>query len=447
MSAPSKFKNAMGEDKKEKFTSCSVSTVSTEGRLISVNSNFLAMAWSNMGEIVVVDSSKPFNVKPDQPRLKGHRANVLDLEFSPFSSDLLATAFDDCSVLLYKIPEGGLTEHITQEVQIYQKHTKKVPFVTFNPIASDVLCSVAFNGELHIWNALKGDTYCELNAEDQPTWASWNPNGCLIGVTTKNKFLNIFDPRSNKLIFKQQVNEQFQAAKFAWLDNDQVVTTGWNKAGSKVIKIWDVRKVKEDLSSEGEVTSLQIDTSKTVTTPFVDRESKLLFTVGKGEASTHTYDFSEGILKKGLVAKSTEPSICSVMWERKCLDYNRNEIDRFARYVNSQKVYYVSFTIPRRNPGFDQTLYPPVECGEAALTYDQWVSGENAEPIKKEINTIENKFVSKVEIFVKQEVKKTEKTPEEKISELEGKLAELSVKVNQLEEENARLKKELAAHN
>ena len=147
MSAPSKFKNAMGEDKRDVFTSCSVSTVSTEGRLISVNSNFLAMAWSNMGEVVAVDSSQPFNLKADQPRIKGHRANVLDLEFSPFSSDLLATAFDDCSVLLYKIPEGGLKEHITQEVQIYQKHTKKVPFVTFNPIASDVICSAGLMGK------------------------------------------------------------------------------------------------------------------------------------------------------------------------------------------------------------------------------------------------------------------------------------------------------------
>ena len=75
----------------------------------------------------------------------------------------------------------------------------------------------------------------------------------------------------------------------------------------------------------------------------------------------------------------------------------------------------------------------------------QWIAGENAEPIKKEINTIENKFVSKVETFVKQEVKVAPKTPEEKVKELEGKLAELSVKCNQLEEENAKLKKELEA--
>ena len=445
MSATSKFKNALGEDKKEKFTSCSVSSVSTEGRLIAVNSNFLAMAWSNMGEVVVVDSSKPFAIKPDQPRFKGHRANVLDLEFSPFSTDLLACAYDDCSILLYKIPEGGLTEHINKEVQIYTKHSKKTPFVTFNPVASDVICSGAFNGEIHIWNALNGETFCELKADDTPTCVSWSPNGTLIGATTKNKFINIFDPRANKLIFKQQINEGFQSAKFSFIDNERIATAGWNKTGAKMLKLWDLRKVKEDLSSEGQLTETQIDTSKTVSTTFVDRESKLLYTVGKGEASTHIFDYSDGTLRKGLVAKSTEPSIYSVMWERKCLDYNKNEVDRFARYVNSQKVYYVSFTIPRRNPGFDPSLYPPVESGEAALTYDQWVGGETAEPIRKEINTIENKFVSQVQTFVKQEVKVTQKTPEAKISELEGKIAELSVTINQLEEENAKLKKELAA--
>ena len=127
-----------------------------------------------------------------------------------------------------------------------------------------------------------------------------------------------------------------------------------------------MRKVKDDCSSEGEVTMLQIDTSKTVTTPFVDRESKLLFTFGKGEARTDTFDWSEGVFKKGLSAKSAEPSICTVMWDRKYVDYNRNEVDRFARYVNSQKVNYASFTIPtRRNPGYDPILYPSVDTEEA----------------------------------------------------------------------------------
>ena len=441
----SKFKNALGEIKKEHFTNCNVTTVSTEGRYLAVNGNFLAMSWSNQGEIVVVDSSSFCSCKPDQPRIKGRRANVLDLEFSPHSSDLLAAAFDDCMVALYKIPEGGLTQHLTQEVQIYQKHMKKVPFVTFNPVASNVLCTGAFLGDIHIWNALTGESYVELKADETPTCVQWNPNGTLIGATTKKKTINIFDPRSNKLIMSHVINEAFQASKFAWLDNEQFVTLGWNKTKAKMMRLFDIRKVKEDLTAESEVTSIKIDSSTTVTTPYVDRESKLVYAIAKGEAMIRTFDYSTGTFIKGIDFSKGEPSISTVMFDRKCLDYNKLEVDRFARYVNSHKVFYVSYTIPRRNPGYDPTLYPPVECGEPALTYEQWVGGETAEPIKKEINTIENKFVSQVQTFVKQEVKVEAKTPKAKIKELEGKIAEMSVKINQLTEENAKLKKQIEA--
>ena len=442
---PSKFKNALGEVKKETYLKCLVTNVSTEGRYLAVNGNFLALSWSNQGEIVVVDSTTFCSIKPDQPRIKGHRANVLDLEFSPFSSDLLAAAFDDCSVLLYKIPEGGLTQHITQEAQVYQKHMKKVPFVTFNPVASDVLCTGAFLGDIHIWNALKGESYVELKADETPTCVQWSPNGTLVGATTKKKTINIFDPRSNKMIMNHIINEQFQAAKFAWTDNETFVTSSWTKTKAKMLKLWDIRKIKDDLSSEGEVTSVKIDTNTTVTTPFVDKESKLIYAIAKGESMIRTYDYSQSTLIKGIDFTGAEPSISTVMFDRKCLDYNRLEVDRFARYVNSQKVYYISYTIPRRNPGYDPTLYPPVECGEAALTYDQWVGGETSEPVKKDINTIENKFVSNVQEFVKQEIKHEVKTPEMKIKELEGKIAEMSVKINQLTEENAKLKKQIEA--
>jgi hypothetical protein len=320
-----------------------------------------------------------------------------------------------------------------------------VPFVTFNPVASNVLCSGAFLGEIHVWNALTGESFVELKADETPTCVQWSPNGTLIGATTKKKTINIFDPRTNKLVMSHVINEVFQASKFAWLDNEQFVTLGWNKTKAKMMRLFDIRKVKDDLSAEKEVTSIKIDSSTTVTTPFVDRESKLVYAIAKGEALVRTFDYSTGTFVKGIDFSKGEPSISTVMFERKCLDYNKLEVDRFARYVNSHKVFYVSYTIPRRNPGYDPTLYPPVECGEAALTYEQWVGGETAEPIKKEINTIDNKFVSKVETFVKQEVKVEVKTPEAKIKELEGKIAEMSVKINQLTEENDKLKKQIEA--
>ena len=64
---------------------------------------------------------------------------------------------------------------------------------------------------------------------------SWQPNGVLIGATTKNKFMHVFVPRNNKVIMKHQINEGFPLAKFGWIDNDTFVTTSWNKAGMKLL--------------------------------------------------------------------------------------------------------------------------------------------------------------------------------------------------------------------
>ena len=63
-------------------------------------------------------------------------------------------------------------------------------------------------------------------------------------------------------------------------------------------------------------------------------------------------------------------------------------------------------------------------------------------PSKKiEIN---NKFVSKVDAFVKKEII-VEAPSDDKVKELEKKVAELTAKVTDLTEENAKLKKQLEA--
>ena len=75
-------------------------------------------------------------------------------------------------------------------------------------------------------------------------------NGALISATTKNKFINIFDPITNKMILKNQINELFKSSTFAWVDVETFVAISWNKTGIKMLRLRDIRKVKEDLSSE-----------------------------------------------------------------------------------------------------------------------------------------------------------------------------------------------------
>ena len=110
--------NIEGKNKKGEFTNCLISEEPTEGRLIAVNKKYLAMAWrndnnNNEGEIVIVDSSNPTNIKIDLPKLKYNNKKIYDLEFSPFNNNILASCNEDKTLLLWKIPENGLNRKIT----------------------------------------------------------------------------------------------------------------------------------------------------------------------------------------------------------------------------------------------------------------------------------------------------------------------------------------------
>jgi len=73
----------------------------------------------------------------------------------------------------------------TKETKIYKKHNEKVNYVTFNPVVDNVLCSDSFDNEIHVWNIDKGDNYIKFNIDENPSMISWNPNGDLIGVTSR----------------------------------------------------------------------------------------------------------------------------------------------------------------------------------------------------------------------------------------------------------------------
>ena len=197
-----------------------------------------------------------------------------------------------------------------------------------------------------------------------------------------------------------QIYESPRSPKFTWVSENTFITTGFSKQNVKELKLWDVRKVKEDLKSEGEIQKVVMDNLLTVATPFYDHESKLLFTSAKGELTIKCYDLNDSIIYQNSDYKSKTPALSINMFERRVLDYNKCEIDRFLHYNNKKELNFISFCIARKNPEYEPDLYPPVSIPEAALTYDQWISGENKEPIKKQIHLLDNQYVSKPENYI-----------------------------------------------
>ena len=78
------------------------------------------------------------------------------------------------------------------------------------------------------------------------------------------------------------------------------------------------------------------------------------------------------------------------------------------------------------------------------MSLNEWVSGTNKEPLKKDIRKIENKWVSEVQTFEKKiEEPKINISPKSSNEELEQKVQVLKNRVKELESENENLKMEL----
>jgi hypothetical protein len=92
----SKLRNVYGEPNKEKFEDVYPHDTTTEGSLIDANAHFIALSWKTGGGgcVSVLDSTKFGRLSANIPLIRGHTGPVLDVKFSPFKSNLLATASD-----------------------------------------------------------------------------------------------------------------------------------------------------------------------------------------------------------------------------------------------------------------------------------------------------------------------------------------------------------------
>ena len=98
-------KKLEGKEIKNYFSNCSIPSVSTEGRLIAINDKYLVMPWLKPGLISIVDSNNPINLSQNNNIFETDKSNILDMEFSPFNSNILAICNENNSVILSYINE------------------------------------------------------------------------------------------------------------------------------------------------------------------------------------------------------------------------------------------------------------------------------------------------------------------------------------------------------
>lgn len=75
----------------------------------------------------------------------GHTGPVLDIDWCPHNDEVIASGSEDCTVMVWQIPENGLASPLTEPVVVLEGHTKRVGIVTWHPTARNVLLSAGLH--------------------------------------------------------------------------------------------------------------------------------------------------------------------------------------------------------------------------------------------------------------------------------------------------------------
>ncbi|XP_069917261.1 coronin-6 isoform X10 [Oryctolagus cuniculus] len=241
--------------------------------------------------------------------------------------------------MVWQIPDYTPVRNITEPVITLEGHSKRVGILSWHPTARNVLLSAGGDNVIIIWNVGTGEVLLSLDDlhPDVIHSVCWNSNGSLIATTCKDKTLRIIDPRKG-----------------------QVVANNF----------------------EEPVALQEMDTSNGVLLPFYDPDSSIVYLCGKGDSSIRYFEITEEAPYVHYLNtfSSKEPQRGVGFMPKRGLDVSKCEIARFYK-LHERKCEPIIMTVPRKSDLFQDDLYPDTPGPEPALEADEWLAGQDAEPV------------------------------------------------------------------
>ncbi|KAL2765527.1 coronin-6 isoform 7 [Daubentonia madagascariensis] len=304
----SKFRHVFGQAAKadQAYEDIRVSKVTWDSSFCAVNPKFLAIIVEagGGGAFIVLPLAKTGRVDKNYPLVTGHTAPVLDIDWCPHNDNVIASASDDTTIMVWQIPDYTPVRNITEPIITLEGHSKRVGILSWHPTARNVLLSAGGDNVIIIWNVGTGEVLLSLDDMHPDVIHSvcWNSNGSLLATTCKDKTLRIIDPRKGQVV-----------------------------AGDSSIRYFEI----------------------TDEPPFVH----------------YLNTFS-----------SKEPQRGMGFMPKRGLDVSKCEIARFYK-LHERKCEPIIMTVPRKSDLFQDDLYPDTPGPEPALEADEWLSGQDAEPV------------------------------------------------------------------
>ena len=200
----------------------------------------------------------------------------------------------------------------------------------------------------------------------------WSPSGSKLGVLTKGGSMFQFDPRVLGAITTGTAHLGPKAQKLAWVDENSILTSGFNKQAEREFSLWDSRNLAEPLSKGN------LGDGLGVAHLYFDEQHNLLFVAGRGEGNIGMYNFVKSDPNPlTFLSNFSGPNPLKGFnfLPKHCLDTNKHEVNRGVKLSNNGIVEYVSFRLANRTGQFQDDLYPVFHSNTAASNYGEWAAG------------------------------------------------------------------------
>ena len=428
----SKFRHVLPKVEKKENSYLDVKAAANgDGNFINTNGVYFSVATTGGGGPVFVHKlSNTGKFLPNQPTRNVHRAAVVDTDFSPFNTSLIATASEDCTAKVSVIPEGGLVKSLEEATATLSGHDKKLHLVKFHPAASNILGTSSYDLSIRAWDIEK---QAQVGAfSDHPDLIQsfeWNANGSSIASSCKDRNIRIFDLRTAA---PANVFAGFTGGKqtrVVWMDAaNKLGAVGFDKSSMRQFAMWDPRNTAEPFHV------LDLDQSAGAFMPFYDGDTGILFLAGKGDGSVKYFEINSDAPYVHYIDehRSNEPQKGLALIPKRMVDTTVCEIARGLRLCNNW-VEVVSFQVPRKADVFQKDIYPDAAAGIPSMTADEWVAGANADLILRSMKPGDAPAAgAAASSFV------VGKSPAQELAELRALVAQQATRIAQLEDDLAK---------
>ncbi|XP_051975606.1 uncharacterized protein LOC127638211 isoform X2 [Xyrauchen texanus] len=379
----SKFRHVFGQAVKNDqcYDDIRVSRVTWDSSFCAVNPKFVAIIVeaSGGGAFMVLPLNKSGRIDKAYPTVCGHTGPVLDIDWCPHNDQVIASGSEDCTVMVWQIPENGLVTPMSEPVVVLEGHSKRVGIITWHPTARNILLSAGCDNVIIIWNVGTGEAITTLEDmhPDVIFSACWNRNGSLICTACKDKKVRVIDPRKEEIVGeKDKAHEGARPMRAIFLSDGKVFTTGFSRMSERQLALWDPENMEEPISVH------EMDSSNGVLLPFYDPDTNVVYLCGKGDSSIRYFEITDEAPFVHYLSTfiTKEPQRGMGYMPKRGLDVNKCEIARFYK-LHERKCEPIIMTVPRKSDLFQDDLYPDTAGPDAPLEAEEWIEGKNGDPI------------------------------------------------------------------